>query len=606
MNVVVCVLTAASMAALGVALEVALNISYKNNGFKVPQQNAVTFVSQQFLLSFIPTLFVIPVAFLWREIDWMVRWYQPYVVLSRGRAMAEESLLLDFADIALGTFFTLFRAAKYKHRIVFWSALTAASTYSFQPLAGSIFQIRQLPETTYSSVTSVRNVSLVQDVAQLNDFVAAAGFAEAAVAHNLTDPPFVMRGWATAEFNFPTISGVNGSMNVNTTGVQTNVTCRNPSTTQLNAASTPFVLTATSPEGCSSTVSFDASTVSQQYGVAPVQCDGGQTNITFQPVMFWFFHLNSTNQPEAKGVFCTPVIDVFSVAASANLNNGSLVSVNKLSGYTLANNVTGPPLNKRAYNGVLFAFASSDDSSNNNTSVDPFIRARAQTVRSGVSGAIFRLATQQAGGLQATFDLPNGFLDLTIRVYTQHLSIAAKSIYFVTASSELPSALTQYLPRLWIDPLPGHALAIMLFLVGFLGMFIHILGRRARRNLILCAPPGSIAAVMALTSRSGFGELLLPYDDEKTLEQKLGGLRYRLDSRTGAIVADDSGMGTPDGVKGRDEAMISLLGKSHEPELELPQHARDRASGISLHENSSQYALQAAAGYPPWVAKDAA
>jgi len=316
--------------------------------------------------------------------------------------------------------------------------------------------------------------------------------------------------------------------------------------------------------------------------------------------MFWFFQRRSDNNtPEAKSVFCTSSIKVFNVNATVNLNDIELADVHRIDEDTAANNVTGSPLNLQAFNGVLFAFTSNDDSQNN--AGDPFLRARAQTVRSGVSGAIFRLAAQQTIGLQGTFDLPNGFLDLTLRVYRQHLSIAAKSTYFVRTSTQLPSVLTQYLPRLYIDPLPGHALAILLFLVGFLGVFIHILGRRARRNLILCAPPGSIAAVMALTSRSGFGELLLPYDDEKTLEQKLSGLRYRLDSRTGAIVADDTSFVMPGG--GRDEAMISLLGKY---DSQAVGHERDRSSATSLHDHSSQVALQAAAGYPPWSTKDAA
>lgn len=108
--------------------------------------------------------------------------------------------------------------------------------------------------------------------------------------------------------------------------------------------------------------------------------------------------------------------------------------------------------------------------------------------------------------------------------------------------------------------------------------------QRERRKLLLAAPPGSIAAIMSLTSRSGFGELLLPYDDEKTLERKLSGLRFRMDRRTGAIVADDEG--TERAAMGPDDAMLSLLGQGH---------PRDTASSSSSH-----LAYQAAAGYPPW------
>ena len=68
---------------------------------------------------------------------------------------------------------------------------------------------------------------------------------------------------------------------------------------------------------------------------------------------------------------------------------------------------------------------------------------------------------------------------------------------------------------------------------------MHNSHKHARRNLWLTARPGSIAASVALTSRSGFGELLLPYDDRATMSRKLTGLRFYLDQRTGAILADD-------------------------------------------------------------------
>jgi hypothetical protein len=60
-----------------------------------------------------------------------------------------------------------------------------------------------------------------------------------------------------------------------------------------------------------------------------------------------------------------------------------------------------------------------------------------------------------------------------------------------------------------------------------------------RCNLHLTAAPGTIASAVALTSHSGFGELLYPYDDDETLRQKLAHLRFSLDPRTGAIVADE-------------------------------------------------------------------
>jgi hypothetical protein len=107
--------------------------------------------------------------------------------------------------------------------------------------------------------------------------------------------------------------------------------------------------------------------------------------------------------------------------------------------------------------------------------------------------------------------------------------------------------------------LPAHALASILFTIGLFGLFVHIMHRHARRNLWLTTPPGSIAAIVSLTARSGFGDLLLPYDDTRTIGRKLRGLTFRLDRRTGAIVADDDGTGP---IKlGPNDAMMTLLGQ---------------------------------------------
>lgn len=109
------------------------------------------------------------------------------------------------------------------------------------------------------------------------------------------------------------------------------------------------------------------------------------------------------------------------------------------------------------------------------------------------------------------------------------------------------------------SPLSGHALAAVLLVIGIIGITVHVIHYRQRRNLRLTSPPGSIAAVVSLTSRSGFGDLLVPYDDERSIKQKLSGLRFRLDRRTGAILAEDDG--SVGFKQGPDDAMMSLLGQ---------------------------------------------
>jgi len=266
-----------------------------------------------------------------------------------------------------------------------------------------------------------------------------------------------------------------------------------------------------------------------------------------------FFHTQDDNTPEAKTVFCTPTIQAFDIQVVADLNNHSLTTVLTSGNFLPQNNVTsaGGVLNGNAFNGLIF-----DNVTN------PFIEARAVATRSIVPGAIYHKAQQLPNGPQSTFDLANGFLDLTTKLYTRHLSISAQSIYFLNTNTTLPATVVSLLPSLKIVPLPAHVLAILLILTGLIGTFLQVISRRRIKKLLLAAHPGSIASAIALTSRSGFGELLLPYDDELTLEKKLDGLRFRLDKRTGAIVADEVETERSMGRGSDDDATSSLLNSS--------------------------------------------
>ncbi|CAK5278238.1 unnamed protein product [Mycena citricolor] len=544
------------MLLLGIALEVGIHISSRNGGFSVPKKNVLTSVSPQFLLvrlfcpqfarsslpqdasrlNFTPR-FVIPVGYFWRNLDWTIRWYQPYVNLLRGNATVEESIQMDYT--ALGTASSVLAALKFNHRVIFWSSMLAASTYIYASLAGAIFQIHTGVLITYTQAQSTRSLGLDPDVAQLNAFAAAAGFVQAAVFNDLGDPPFVSQGWSTAQFVFPDI-GLNGSMTVNTTAIRSNPNCTNPTSTPVVTVinSTSSTISATSLTGCTQTVTIATNVSDLQYSVAPAPCGSSKnTDEQFQPIVFWFFQ-NQTSSNKARAVFCDPSMDLFYVHATADLASGALTGVVPASDYLVANNVTGPPINGVPYNAVIFR-----------PNVDPFIQARATATRVGVPGAIFRSALQSANGLQAIFGEPNGFLDI------------ASNVYF---SSRPLSRLPAILCRL-------------------LGYILAAHPPTSKKEFFLASPPGSIATAVALTNRSGWGELLLPYDSPEVIEKKLHGLRFRLDKRTGAIVADDYGTSFDDDAapRGPDDAMMSLLGKHQglQSSTAFAQEAALEASG---------------------------
>ncbi|KAF9076671.1 hypothetical protein BDP27DRAFT_1442696 [Rhodocollybia butyracea] len=589
-----------SLLLLAIALEIGIFLSEKNNGncihrlrlrglradeevgFKVPTKNVITFA------------FVIAPGWVYRELDWHVRWYQPYVVMSRGNAKAEESVLLDY--VSLGPVFSFINSVKFKHRVITWSTVTALATYLLQPLAGSMFQLQNLDAPNAVNITSSTAIepSNFSSLSNLSPFVSSAGFVEASVFSSLPNPPFIINpgagsAWTVAQFLFPGKDYLNGTLTFNTTAIQTTANCSGPTgaPTVLNTSNSAFNFTSTSANDCIVPVTVnDTNDSPTQYGVVEIPDTCSQLNITQRPVMF--FHLTTNGTPEASTVFCSPSIRPSNVAVSANLNNNSVAQVSPSPSSSDVSNSTLGPFASTPLNGVIFG--------NQSNGVN---LANALATQNGVSGAIFQLAQKSPGGIDAVFSEQNPFLDNTTYVYTLFLALVAQSVYFVPQPSYLNAEVSSLELKLTINPLPGHSLAIFLFFVGIVGIVLHIINRRQRRGLYLTNPPGTIAATIAMSSHSGFGELLMPDDDEETLERKLSDLRFSIDRRTGAIVASAFVPPTRDLKRmskkaAREEAMESLLGEHKRPASEV-------GIGLELSDSSTQAAFEAAArhSYPP-------
>jgi hypothetical protein len=75
--------------------------------------------------------------------------------------------------------------------------------------------------------------------------------------------------------------------------------------------------------------------------------------------------------------------------------------------------------------------------------------------------------------------------------------------------------------------------------IGIALIVIHVLHYRMRRDVYLPMPPGCLGLTVGQSARSGFGNLLYPYDSREQMLSKLAGLRFALDRRTGAVVVDD-------------------------------------------------------------------
>lgn len=562
-------LAAACMIGLGITIEVVLHISNTQNGFHVPEKNVFSFASTQFLTSFFPTLLVVPLAYFWTITDWMLRWYQPYVTLADGNAPASRSILLDY--IALNQIAVLFYSFKYKHYLIYVSTLVALIVALLQPLAGSLLQVQQVPHSAASTAISTRAIALSPDVTQLEAFLASAGYADAAVYSGLGDPPYVHGTWTAAYFEPEPGVPLNGSLAVNTTGLQTEVNCINTESLNLTSSVGNYVARATFPNTCIANFTFGIADGNQQYSVINISsCALKGQDISFQPVIFWYYFQDrtTTDDPQVSAIFCQPSMKAFAIMTSMNLNNGTLGDCTTLQNFTEPNNVTGAPLNGQVFNGVTF-----DVSSN------VYIAARAIAINSGLPGTVYRYASQQPGGIQSVFNDSYGWLNATSKIYTQHLAVAAQANYFGQTNTTIPALLTTDVPRLFVETLPAHLLSSLVILIGITGLIVHTLHARSRRKLWLTSPPGSIAAIVSLTSRSGFGELLLPYDNESRMRSRLIGLKFRLDQRTGAIVAEeDSGFDASD--------KVSLLG--HEEVYRSSMFRADSLSGSSRYSFKAQ------------------
>ncbi|KAI0247423.1 hypothetical protein BJV78DRAFT_1133260 [Lactifluus subvellereus] len=546
----------ALLAALGIALEIVRKVSINNNGFHVPEKNVFSFTSAQFLTSFFPALIFVPLALMVHGFDWSIRLWHPYLILSRGNAAADETLLVDYVG-----YFPPSNVQTHAYSRI-WvdgdGGIAVSTTSRIHLLRQTVFA-----NHVAASVQSTRAIGLNPNIADLSAFAASAGFAESAVYNRLGDPPFVLGGWATAEFVFLSDPYLNGTMTVNTTGIQTNANCAVPNQASVTLSNTDAsTVSATSIDGCSLQLTFTASAAPQQYGVVNVpNCGVNTAGPAFQPVFFWFWQQNPNR---FAGVFCQPLITLFDVTASAFLSNNSLANVTRVDNYPKANNVSGLPLNGVPYNGLIF-----DTSTNTN------VQSRANAIRSGIPNAIYRQAEQAPGGPDSVFQDPNGFLTLTRQVYTRHLSLATTSNYFISTNQTVPAVLTRLVPRLFIESLPAHFLAFLCVAVAAVTFGLHTWHYRQRRDIFLAHEPGSIGSAVALTSHSGFGELLMPYDDSAALSRALASLRFCLDRRTGAIVVDDSAVSDAEQLSARgvrDETMMTLMGNGQ-------RHQREDSSG---------------------------
>lgn len=250
---------------------------------------------------------------------------------------------------------TLLKVTKRRQYIIYFSMITALASDLFQPLAGGLLSVKAVSMEEPISVQGTSTLGLIPDFKSLNAFLAAAGFTEAAAFQGLPDPPFVNAGWASAQFHTDPY-GMQSSVAADTTGIRTKANCAAPPSAPTVDTSNPanFSITTTLQDGCSSRVTFDPTSAEQQYGTAPADTSSCGLPADFPqeyaPVMFWFYHNNTQNQPQASAVICRPTLELFNIVANVDLTNNNLTDVTIKNAYTAPNNVSGDPLNGKVFN----------------------------------------------------------------------------------------------------------------------------------------------------------------------------------------------------------------------------------------------------------------
>ena len=227
-------------------------------------------------------------------------------------------------------------------------------TNLFQPLAAALLVVRPTNHVVenFGPVFVMGELGVQPDFADLDAFVAAAGYAEASIVHDLGDPPFVKDGWTISPFQFPS-QPKNATMTLTTPAVQTDPRCEvlNPQITKNTDGSVNVTATRGS---CAVGFSASPNDGNQRYGVGKLDnctINGQQGAITddrFKPVVFWFFTFDG---PTASMVFCSPLVQTFDVSVNISLST-QLINNEPIPQQQVTSNVTsGEPFNGLALNG---------------------------------------------------------------------------------------------------------------------------------------------------------------------------------------------------------------------------------------------------------------
>lgn len=354
------------MLAIAAAIEVAYAYAWKMNGYSVdllanygspqffavsPSLSRVTLPDSSFLQSFLPVLAIVPFSLYCLTVNHEVYRLQPYISASHGNAPPQQTVLVSY--INQNRLYAALGALKNGHRMVVVVTLLTTVTALWQPLSATLFVVRSTNYILddFSPVVVTAQLGVNPTFTDLDAFLAAAGYTEAAVVHGLGDPPFVRGGWTVALFDFPS-QPKNATMALDVQAVLVDPRCETLTPQLSQTADGSYNVTATRGS-CVYSFTTNQTEGDDAFGVRKLDnCAAGDQTANledqFKPVVFWFFTFDG---PTASMVFCSPSIETHLVNANVSLSS-HLVNDEPVQLQQLTSNVTvGAPFNGLALNG---------------------------------------------------------------------------------------------------------------------------------------------------------------------------------------------------------------------------------------------------------------
>ncbi|KDR72481.1 hypothetical protein GALMADRAFT_73674 [Galerina marginata CBS 339.88] len=361
-------------------------------------------------------------------------------------------------------------------------------------------------------------------------FLTGAGYAGASVLYDLPAPAFIQIPYTIANFELPLSVTNNGTAFVNTTAIKSETGCQ----------AVPVQMTLTAPgawsntaslNGCSITWAVSNSTTDTLFGADTPTCDSAPPP-QFNPVVFWFFSYASPAR--ASATFCYPTISLWEVNAGVDISTGNVTKVSEIRPFSqdskfssFSANVTGAPLNGRAYNGIKF----------NLTAPDQFVLGRQNATQLQLPASIYQAALKSPQGYVGSFDA-NTFTTLSNEVYGIYLALVAREVYFLPDTEDINVQVKTFQKRVWLSDVAAHLLAAAMFILAFFGTIVHLFHIEDRRYLSLKHEPGTIASAVSIGAQTGVGQVLAGRQGEGDLKEALRNRKFRIDPVTMKIIME--------------------------------------------------------------------